>query len=79
VRQVGYLKRVYRDARSTEHKIMEIPLHMRVKIFTCIFCVISYTRQFLFQQENFQFIINAKLQRLRLTCKALKDSVRTAQ
>jgi hypothetical protein len=27
MRQVGYLQRLYRDARSTEHKILEIYFH----------------------------------------------------
>jgi len=32
VPQVGYLRRLYRDARSTKHKILHISLSMRGKI-----------------------------------------------
>jgi len=28
VRQVGYLQRLYRDARSTEHEILYVKIHI---------------------------------------------------
>jgi ribosomal protein L10 len=42
VRQVGYLQRVYRDARSTEHKISEHSTVHKEVYASDVFLVLNY-------------------------------------
>jgi len=51
VRQVGYLQRLYRDTRSTEHKIQlsylhllhEVPIYQRLNIFYSLNVLKTFT------------------------------------